>query len=118
MYSRILAFKFAGKGLWELLRTQPNFLIHLSASIIVVAAGFYFGIAHFEWLALILTIGFVLVTEVLNTAAEYIVDLVSPEHHALAGKIKDIAAGAVLLAAIIAIAEGILIFGPHLLALI
>ena len=71
-----------------------------------------------EWLAVIAAIGLVWTAEGLNTAIEALVDLVSPEQHPLAGRAKDVAAGAVLLAALAATAIGLLVFGPRLLALL
>ena len=77
-----------------------------------------FGITKTEWLFVVVAIALVIITEMLNTAIEFLVDFVSPEYNELAGKVKDIAAGAVLFAALMAAVIGILVFGPYLLALI
>ena len=84
---------------------------------LAVAAGFWFGISRGEWCAVIAAIGLVWTAEGLNTALEAVVDLVSPDQHPLAGRAKDVAAGAVLCAAISALVIGLLIFGPRLCAL-
>lgn len=108
------SFKYAFKGLWTLVRTQPNARIHLVASAIVIGAGFFLGVSRNEWLWLTVAMGSVWVTEAMNTALEFITDLVSPEYHPLAGHTKDVAAGAVLLAAFMAIIIACLVFGPYL----
>jgi diacylglycerol kinase len=116
--SRYSSFTYALKGLTVLLTTQPNFVIHVVSGILVTLAGFYFHISRGEWLAIALTIVIVLLTEVFNTAIEFIVDLVSPEYHPIAGKIKDISAAAVLLSAIGAVVVGLIVFGPKVWALL
>lgn len=100
-----------------LLRTEANARIHAAATVIVVVAGFAFGISRGEWCAVVAAIGLVWTAEGLNTALEAIVDLVSPEIHPLAGRAKDLAAGAVLLATFAAVVIGLLVFGPRVLAL-
>ena len=113
---RVDSFRFAIQGLKELFRTQANAQIHLAATVLVVGAGLYFGISRLEWVAVVLCIALVIGSEALNTAVENLTDLVSPEHHPLAGKAKDVAAAAVLLAAIAAILVAALIFFPRLFA--
>lgn len=100
------------------LQTQENARIHVGAAVITIAAGFFFGITRLEWCAVVLAIGFVMMAEAVNTAIEAIVDLASPELHPLAGRAKDVAAGAVLFAAVTAVMIGLLVFGPHVLALV
>jgi len=92
-----------------------NFKIHLVATLLVGAAGWYFHLAINEWLWIILAIGLVLVAELLNTAIEILVDLVSPDFNVQAGKVKDVAAGAVVVAAIISVVIAALIFIPKLI---
>ncbi len=111
---RLLSFKYAGNGIWDLFSTQPNAKIHLGIMILVIAAGLWYELSVGEWLVLILTFGLVLIAEGFNTAIEYLTDLVSPDHHPLAGKTKDVAAGAVLIAAIMAVVIGCLIFLPKI----
>ncbi len=114
---RLRSFGHALRGLKLLLHTQHNARIHALATILVVAAAALFRISTAEWALIALAIVCVLATEALNTAVEFVVDLASPEHHPLAGKAKDLAAGAVLLAAIGSVIVGVLVFGPHVLDL-
>jgi diacylglycerol kinase len=101
-------------GLWYALRTQRNTRIHLSIAAAVVVVGLCLNLSHVQWAVLTLTIGFVLVSEMLNTVAETLVDLVSPGYHPLAKVVKDVTAGAVLLTAIVSIVVGLLVLGPPL----
>jgi rRNA maturation RNase YbeY len=110
-------FRAAGRGLLNVWATQPNLRIHLAISAVVLLAGALLGIERWEWAALVLTIALVLVAETLNTAIEAAVDLASPEIHPLAGRAKDAASAAVLLAALLAVAIGAIVFVPHLWAL-
>ena len=100
-----------------MLRTQPNARIHLLATIIAVLAGLYFDIVGFEWLWLALAITLVWALEMMNTAIEHLGDLLSPEHSESVKFAKDIAAGAVLLAAILALVIAAVIFLPKIAAL-
>ena len=108
------SFRFAFSGLWYALRTQRNTRIHLTIAAAVVALGLYLDLSFLHWAVLTLTIGFVLVSEMLNTVAETLVDLVSPGYHPLAKVIKDVTAGAVLLAAVVSVVVGLLLLGPPL----
>jgi diacylglycerol kinase len=108
------SFRFACSGLWYALRTQRNTRIHLTIAAAVVALGLWLGLSHVRWAVLTLTIGFVLVSEMLNTVAETLVDLISPDYHPLAKVVKDVTAGAVLLTAIISVVVGLLVLGPPL----
>ncbi|HEY68409.1 MAG TPA: diacylglycerol kinase family protein [Thermoflexia bacterium] len=110
------AFRFAFSGLWYAWRTQRNTRIHLSIAAGVIALGLWLGLSPTQWAVLALTIGFVLVSEMLNTVAETLVDMISPGYHPLAKVIKDVTAGAVLLAAIISVMVGLLVLGPPLWA--
>ena len=108
------SFRFAFSGLWYALRTQRNTRIHLTIAVAAVALGVWLGLSLTQWAVLTLTIGFVLVSEMLNTVAETLVDLISPGYHPLAKIIKDVTAGAVLLTAIISVIVGLLVLGPLL----
>ena len=110
---RLNSFKYAIKGI-GLLFTEPNAKIHLGITILTIAGGFFFSVSLLEWCILILTISIVLAAEALNTSIEYLTDLVSPNHHPLAGKTKDIAAGAVLIVAIGAVIVACIIFLPKI----
>ncbi len=111
-------FRAAFSGLANLVRTERNVAIHLGIVAVVVCMAALLGVAPWEWVALALTIALVLVTETVNTAVESLVDLVSPEKRPLAGRVKDLAAAAVLLAAFFAVIVGVLIFLPRLWSLV
>jgi diacylglycerol kinase len=111
------SFIFAFAGLAYLVRTQSNFWVHLMAALLVVVLGTLLGLRGADLAVLALAIGLVLVLEALNTALEALVDLASPEIHPLAKVAKDVAAAAVLLAAITAVAVGLAVLLPRLLAL-
>jgi diacylglycerol kinase (ATP) len=116
--ARVNSFRYAFKGLKLFFATQHNSWIHLVAALSVIASGFLFCITKTEWLFVIVAIALVIITEMLNTAIEFLVDFVSPEYNEAAGKVKDLAAGAVLFASIMAAVIGVLVFGPYLPALI
>ncbi|WP_245574332.1 diacylglycerol kinase family protein [Desulfovirgula thermocuniculi] len=107
-------FLYALAGLAYALRTQPNMRFHLLAALAVLAAAFILGVDKYELLFLFLAITLVLLAEMFNTALETVVDLASPGFHPLAKAAKDVAAGAVLLAALHAVATGVVVFYPHL----
>ena len=111
----IKSFGYALSGIAYTVKTQMNFQIHMAAIVLVALAGWYFQLSSGDWLWIILAIGLVLVTELLNTAIEQLVNLVSPEFNILAGRVKDIAAGAVLIAAISSVAIAAIIFIPKLI---
>lgn len=114
---RVWSFRWAFRGLGHCLRTQPNARIHAAATAVALALGFWLGLARWEWCAVLAVTGLVWAAELFNTAIEGLVDLVSPERQPLAGRIKDVAAGAVLAAAIAAALVGAIIFLPKLWAL-
>ncbi len=115
---RLRSFGHAFRGLGLLLRTQHNARIHAVASVLVVAAGTVFRISPTEWTLIVLAILCVWATEAVNTSIEFLVDLASPDRHPLAAKAKDVAAGAVLVAATGAAIVGVLVFGPHVLRIL
>lgn len=114
--SRFNSFKFAFKGWAYVLRTQKNAWIHLAATTLVIAVGVWLGISRYEWAVILLVIGIVWIAEFLNTSLESILDIASPERHPLARIAKDVGAAAVLIAAVVAIAVGLIVLGPPLLA--
>ncbi len=109
------SFQYALRGTRFAIAEQMNLKIHSCVAIVVVTAGFYFDVTEGEWLAIVLAIGLVMTTELVNTSIEHIVNLVSPQRQPLAGKIKDISAGAVLVAAITSGVIGLIIFGRYVL---
>lgn len=118
MNKRIKSFGYAWKGIKSFINREPNAWIHCTAIVLVTIAGFGFGITRTEWLIVILCFGIVLAAEGFNTAIERLVNLVSPEHNPIAGDVKDIAAGAVLICAVAAAIVGFIIFIPYLIRLL
>ena len=113
--SFISGFAYAAKGLVEAIKSQFSIRFHFVASILVVGLSFYYKLSGFEWCLILLSISIVWTTELLNTALEYLTDFVSPEYNYLAGKVKDIAAGAVLVAAFLSACVGLIIFIPKMI---
>ena len=109
---RARSFNHAARGLSIVLRTQPNIIIHILSSFIVLILGFFYQISHTEWMMLVFAIGIVLAAEAFNTSIEIDIDLTSPDYHPYARDTKDVAAGAVLITAITALAVGLIIFVP------
>ena len=91
--------------------------IHLVAAVLACVAGFYFNITSVEWIVIILCIVLVISFELLNTAIEELCNMIHPEQHPVIKKVKDIAAGAVLVAAIGSVIAGLIIFLPKLISL-
>lgn len=118
MKKLIDSFGFALKGIVIALRTQRNMQIHFLAIAIVTLAGVLLSLDSSEWAIIALTFGTVITAEMMNTAIEMLVDMVSPEHNEKAGIVKDIAAGGVLLAAILATVVAIYIFGNKIFDLL
>ncbi|SKC86390.1 diacylglycerol kinase family protein [Ohtaekwangia koreensis] len=114
MNALIKSFGYAWKGIVVAIREQRNLRIHLSITSLVVAAGFYFHITAVEWCILLLSIGLVIGLELINSSIENLVDLVTRERQPLAGKVKDIAAGAVLIVSVISVIIGLIIFLPYI----
>ena len=112
------SFRFAAEGVWNAVRTEAHMRFHLLAAVAAVLLGVAFGIGPGEWLWVGLAIAFVWSAELVNTAVERLVDLVSPERQPLAKAAKDTAAGAVLVAAVFAVLVGCTVFGPRLWALL
>lgn len=109
------SFRYAFAGLFYLIRTQPNAQFHSVATVAVVGLGLWLGLPRQDWLWLLVAVALVTVTEAMNTALETLADALHPQPHPLVGRAKDVAAGAVLLAAIAAALIGLLVLGPPLL---
>lgn len=110
--ARFKSFYFAFQGLKLFFKTQHNAWIHAVSALIVIVLGFLLKINSAEWCWLIVAISMVFITEMLNTAIEFLCDFVSPEIHPQIKKIKDVSAAAVLIAALAAVAIGMIIFLP------
>ena len=115
MKNRIASFQFALNGLRLMFKSGPNFIIQILIAVFTTCTGFYFQISAHEWTIILICIGGVLSAEIFNTAIEKMVDHLSPEKNKYAGEIKDLAAGAVLLFAIITAIIGIIIFYPYVM---
>lgn len=115
---RLSSFRYAGRGLATMLRSEANARIHAVAAAAAIAAGLFFGIERWEWLAVMLAIGGVFCAEGFNTAFEALCDVASPRRNPHVERAKDVAAGAVLIAALTAFAVGLLVFGRRVLLLI
>ena len=112
--SRLESFRCAFRGVRTLLASQHNAWIHLLATVSACGLGLLIGISRIEWIAITAAIVMVWMAEALNTAFEFLCDLVSPEFHPLVQKGKDVAAAAVLLSVGGAVIIGLLVFVPHL----
>lgn len=112
---RLKSFKYAFNGLRILLKEEHNSRIHIAVALIVSILGFIFKISPVEWVSLVITIGLVIVMEIVNSAIENLCDFVSPEKNYIIKKVKDLSAAAVLLSAIVAIVVGVIIFGERVI---
>lgn len=115
MLSFFKSFLYAIKGIRTSLQEQRNIKVQLLIATITIGAGFYFNISEWEWCIILLAIGLVISLEMVNTAIENLVDMVSKEWSALAVKIKDLAAGAVLVASVVAVIVGLIVFRKYLI---
>ena len=114
---RIRSFGYAFKGLATLFLTQSNAQVHLVAVVLITSLGLYLRLSALEWCIIFLCMAMVLLAEGLNTALEFLTDLTSPDPHPLAGKAKDVAAGAVLLSVIFCGIVWGIIYLPKILSL-
>ena len=115
---RLKSFKYAFNGLKILFWEEPNAKIHLFVTLCVLIAGFAFRISVGEWIAVILCIGLVIALEALNSALENLADFVSPDKHETIKKVKDLAAGAVLVGAVASAVVGVMVFLPKVVEVI
>lgn len=113
----INSFKFAFKGIGSSLKSERNMKIHFTMMFLVIIAGMLLNISMWEWITCFILFGLVISLEMVNTAIEIVVDIVSPKYDVRAGRAKDIAAGAVLVNAIVAAIVGLLIFLPKVIGL-
>lgn len=109
------SFIYAFRGLIKTFREEQNLKIQFIAGMLVIIFGWYFKIKSFEWIALILVIGLVILMEIINSAVERITDVLKPRINNYVKEIKDIMAAAVMLSSFIAIIIGIIIFFPYFL---
>ena len=112
--SILWSFNYAIRGIVHGLRTQRNLRIHVGAAVLVFVLALALGVQNLELVALLLAVGFVIVSELLNTAIEAVVDLTTEGYDPLAAIAKDVAAGAVLVSAVTALAVGYVVFVDRL----
>lgn len=115
--SLLWSFDYAIRGIVYALRTQRNLRIHVGAAVAVFVAALALGVQSLELVALLLAVGFVIVSELLNTAIETVVDLSTDGYDPLAAIAKDVAAGAVLISAVTALGVGYVVFVDRLVPL-
>lgn len=113
----IKSFKYAGEGFLYALKNEQNLVIHICTAVIAILFGLIFRISIIEWLFILVMIGLVFCSELVNTSIEALVDLVSPEKHPLAKIAKDAAAGAVLCLCGVAFIGGLIIFIPKIIGI-
>ena len=117
LIARAKSFTHALRGIGLLIKSTHNFWVQLFFAVVAIYLSFILKISQIEWILIIFSIGFVFVTETINTAIEIDIDLTSPEFHPYARDTKDVAAGAVLISALTAFIVGLTIFLPKILAL-
>lgn len=110
---RLRGCGYAIKGALLLIRTEPSIQVQFGITIVMTVAGFYLNITKTEWMLQIFAIGLIMSVEGVNTAIEAIADFVHPDFHDKIGFIKDVAAGAVFIAAITAVIIGLIIYIPY-----
>ena len=114
----LLSFTYPVKGLKYAYRNEQNLMVDVGMALIVLVFGFIFRIEVWEWAILVITVGLVLALELVNTAIEAVVDLVTEEYHPLAKVAKDTSAAAVFVFAIVAIIIGLIIFLPKIISVV
>jgi len=113
--ARAKSFTYGFNGIKVLFKTTHNFWIHTVCAFMVILLGFLLKVSLIEWAILVLTIGFVLVIESINTAIEIDINLTSPNYHPYARDTKDVACGAVLISAITSVIIALIIFLPKII---
>jgi diacylglycerol kinase len=117
LIARLRSTNHAWRGIGVFLKTTHNAWVHIFFAILAIYLGFTLCISSIEWIMLVFVIGLVIICEMINTAIEIDIDLTSPNHHPYARDTKDVAAGAVSVAVILAGIIGLIIFLPKILAI-
>lgn len=117
-HSTVESFGYAFHGIKTALKLEPNFRIHSVVALLVILVSLFLGFNLYEWVILLFTIFLVLVLELINTAMEEIVDIVSPEVTEKAKIAKDVTAAAVFLSTSFAVIIGIFLFLPKIFLLL
>ncbi len=110
----IASFRYAFRGLWYALRTQRNARVHICIAILAILLGVVLHISALEFAMIFVAITSVFIAEMFNTVFELCIDIATPDYHPLAKIAKDVAAGAVLLSAMLAVVIGLFVFVPHI----
>lgn len=111
---RLQSFVYAFRGIGRMIRHEHNAWIHLAASAVAIVAGIFFNLSRPEWICILFAIGIVFIAEAFNTAIEHLANAITLEKNNSIRNAKDIAAGAVLIAAIISVIVGLIVFVPHI----
>lgn len=114
LVNRLKSIKYASKGAFLLLKKESSIKVQACIAVLMTVAGFFFNISSTEWIIQFLAIGMVMSIEGINTAIEEVANFIHPEYHSKIGFIKDIAAGAVFIAAVFASAIGLMIYLPKI----
>jgi len=109
------SFSYALRGIGTVFKEEFNATVHLLAAMVAIVLGIVLKVAWFEWIILVLVMGGVFTMELINTSIEHLADLYSRELNPNIKKIKDLAAGAVLVASITALVVGLIIFLPKIM---
>ncbi|MCX7928785.1 MAG: diacylglycerol kinase family protein [Patescibacteria group bacterium] len=117
-HSTIKSFGYAFEGIKTAMKNEPNFRIHLAIALIILSVGFFFNLSAIEWIILAFTIFYVITMELLNTVIEAVVDLISPKYNPQAKIAKDVAAAGVLVASILSVIVGLILFTPKIANLV
>lgn len=112
----VRSLKYAFKGIFFAIRHEKNFQTEIIVSLLVIGIMFFFPLSPLERSLIVLSMALVLTLELANTALERVMDILKPRVHPYARVIKDVMAGAVLLATFSAIAIGLVIFSPYVLS--
>jgi diacylglycerol kinase len=110
----LTSYRYALRGIWLAFRYESNMVFHLAAALAVLLTNYLLGVSRTEWLITLMLIGVVWMAEIFNTAVEKLADRVTQDHDPLIGQAKDLAAGAVLISALIAAVCALIIYYPYL----
>ncbi len=108
------SFRYAVKGLITVFREEQNLLIQSIVGVLIIFLGLYVGLSQMEWAVIVMMIGLVLLVEIINSAVERVSDVLKPRINSYVKEIKDVMAAAVMLASVIAVIVGLIVFVPHL----
>ena len=117
-HSTIKSLDYANQGLKTAFKKEPNFRYHLIITLIAIALAYFLGFDRFEWIILILVIGIVIIMELINTSLEAIVNITSPGISRGAKIAKDVSAAAVMMASLLSLVVGAILFLPKILDLL